>query len=80
MRFFSGDRVRILNFPFSLPQLLLNLGAAVANERGSSSVIFFSKDVSTCAIGDVVKPTVAVSTGGHYSHLIKQMPLLNLHQ
>jgi hypothetical protein len=44
MRSFSGDRVRILNFPFSRPQLLLNLGAAAAYERASSSVTFLSKE------------------------------------
>jgi hypothetical protein len=57
--------VRILNFSFSRPQLLLNLGAAVEYERASSSVTFLSKDLPTCAIDDVVKPTnCAVSTGG----------------
>jgi hypothetical protein len=65
MRSFSGDRVRILNFPFSRPQLLLNLGAAAAYERASSSVTFLSKDLPTCATDYVVKPTdLAVRTGG----------------
>ena len=49
--------MRILNFPFSRPQLLLNLGAAVEYERASSSVTFLSKDLPTCAIDNVVKPT-----------------------
>ena len=58
--------MRILNFPFSRPQLLLNLGAAVEYERASSSVTFLSKDLPTCAIDNVVKPTDrAVRTGVH---------------
>jgi len=65
MRSFSSDRVRILNFPFSRPQLLLNLGAVVAYEQASSSVTFLSKDLPTCAVDDVVKTTDrAVRTGG----------------
>jgi hypothetical protein len=56
--------VRILNFPFSRPQLLLNLGAAVEYERALFSVTFLPKDLPTCAIDDVVKPTdSAVRTG-----------------
>jgi hypothetical protein len=53
MHSFSSDRVRILNFPFSRPQL----SAAVAYERASSSVTFLSKDLPTCAIDNVIKPT-----------------------
>jgi hypothetical protein len=57
--------VRILNFPFSRPQLLLNLGADVQYERASSSVTFLSKNLPTCGIDDVFKLTdSAVRTGG----------------
>jgi len=55
---------RILNFSLSRPHLLLNLCVAVAYERASSSITFLSKDLPTCAIDDVVKPTdCAVRTG-----------------
>jgi hypothetical protein len=56
--------VRILNFPLSRLQLLINLGAAVAYKQASSSVTFLSKYLPIYATDDVVKPTdPAVRTG-----------------
>jgi hypothetical protein len=55
----------MLNFTFSRPHLLLNLGAAVAYEPASSAGTVLSKDLPICATDDVVSPTDrAVRTGG----------------
>ena len=54
---FWGVRITIIYFPYSRPPLLRTLGAVIGYGWASSRVTFFSKELPTCAIDGVVKPT-----------------------
>jgi hypothetical protein len=50
-------RVRILDFFLTHPPILLTLGAAQEYGQNCSAVTFFSKELPTYAIDDVIHPT-----------------------